>query len=327
MSTQVRGEMQANSKAVGTDKSSWRCYKCGKEGHIKRAWPSWKKKKKIHKAKSVMCEDEEDSSESAFVANEANQNDMEQQVQWLVDFGASKHMTCHEEIFQDYQQFPKPQSVKLGDGRVVDALGLGNVKLRMTFKVSDGKNVTMYDVLYVPKLSGNLFSLGAAVRKGNTVQFNKSHCYIRGKDGDLKGKGRQRADGLYQLDVEGSSPVCRDASSASVAVSLWQTGTHHQIKGTQKSDTERRKLDKKAVKLRFMGYANNSKGYRLLHEEKRRILIHRDVIFNGSDFGWKQEDAYVRFDDIVISVSRYSHYFSGRWVAECTVCDLSVLLS
>lgn len=54
-------------------------------------------------------------------------------------------------------------------------------------------------------------------------------------------------------------------------------------------DTERRKLHKKAVKLSFMGYANNAKGYRLWDEEKRRIRIRRDVIFNESDFGWKQE--------------------------------------
>lgn len=37
-------------------------------------------------------------------------------------------------------------------------------------------------------------------------------------------------------------------------------------------DTERRKLDKKAVKLRFVGYANKAKGYCLIDEEKRRIL-------------------------------------------------------
>ncbi len=48
-------------------------------------------------------------------------------------------MTCHEEILQNCQQFPRPQSVKLGDGRVVDALGFDNVKLRMAFKVSDVK--------------------------------------------------------------------------------------------------------------------------------------------------------------------------------------------
>ncbi len=40
MSTQVRGDMQSNSKAVKADRSSsWRCYKCGKEGHIKRVRP------------------------------------------------------------------------------------------------------------------------------------------------------------------------------------------------------------------------------------------------------------------------------------------------
>lgn len=54
-------------------------------------------------------------------------------------------------------------------------------------------------------------------------------------------------------------------------------------------EIERRKLDKKAVKLRFVGYANNAKGYRLFNEEKKRILIRRDVIFNESDFDWKQE--------------------------------------
>ncbi len=39
----------------------------------------------------------------------------------------------------------------------------------------------------------------------------------------------------------------------------------------------------------FVGYANNVKGYRLFDEEKRRILIRRDVIFNESDFDLKQE--------------------------------------
>ena len=75
------------------------------------------------KAKNVTCDHEEDASESAFVAREANEAKMTQQVAWLIDSGASKHMTCHEEILQDYKLFPKALSVKLGgDGRVVDAL-------------------------------------------------------------------------------------------------------------------------------------------------------------------------------------------------------------
>lgn len=54
-------------------------------------------------------------------------------------------------------------------------------------------------------------------------------------------------------------------------------------------DEERRKLDKETVKLRFVGYANNAKGYRLYNEEKRRILIRRDVVFDESNFNLMQE--------------------------------------
>lgn len=225
MQTQVRGDPQPE----GIDRSKWKCFKCGKEGHLKRNCPKLKNKNQTHKAKQMTCEDNENSesaNESAFVVRE-NQNEKVKQIEWLIDSGASKHMTCSKEILQDYQEFTKPQSVKLGDGRVVDAQGLGTVKMKMTFKVSDVKDVTMYDVLYVPKLSGNLFSVGAAVKKGNTVQFKKARCYIRGKDGDLLGMGTQRSDGLYQLDVEGSTPVPHTAGSASVAASLWHQRLGH----------------------------------------------------------------------------------------------------
>ncbi|XP_039457862.1 dynamin-3 isoform X2 [Oreochromis aureus] len=111
-------------------------------------------------------------------------------------------MTWNKEALQNYQEFSEPQTVKLGDGRVVEALGLGNITMKMSFRVSDGKDVTMFDVLYVPKLSMNLFSVGAAAKKGNTVKFKRTHCYIRGKNGALHGMGTQRSDGLYQLDIE-----------------------------------------------------------------------------------------------------------------------------
>lgn len=150
MSTQVCRDMQANSKAVGADRSKWNCYKCEKEEHLKCNCPSMTNKNQTHKAEIMTCEDAEDSSESAFIAKEANQNEMPHQVESLIDSGASKHMTCCKEILKDYKEFSKPQSVKLGDSRVVDAQGLGNIKLKMLFKVSDVKDVTMYDVVYVP---------------------------------------------------------------------------------------------------------------------------------------------------------------------------------
>lgn len=193
---------------------------------IVQALKSIKKKYKTHKAKSVLYKDKEDSYEGAFVVNESCKSDAQQE-EWLIESGASKHMTWNKESLQNYQEFSEPQTVKLGDGRVVEALGLGNITMKMSFRVSDGKDVTMYDVLYVPKLSMNLFSVGAAAKKGNTVKFKRTHCYIRGKNGALHGMGTQRSDGLYQLDIEGNCTTCHGASTASVPTSMWHQRLGH----------------------------------------------------------------------------------------------------
>ena len=55
-------------------------------------------------------------------------------------------------------------------------------------------------------------------------------------------------------------------------------------------DSQRNKLDKKAVKLRFVGYAIQSKGYRLLDERTMKVYIRRNVVCNEHDFGHKKED-------------------------------------
>ena len=53
-------------------------------------------------------------------------------------------------------------------------------------------------------------------------------------------------------------------------------------------DNERRKLDKKAEKMRFVGYSFTSKGYRVFDETKGKIFIRKDVEFNEDDFGHKE---------------------------------------
>ena len=52
-------------------------------------------------------------------------------------------------------------------------------------------------------------------------------------------------------------------------------------------DCERRKLDTKSEKMRFVGYNFTSKGYRLFDETNRKLYVPRDVEFNESDFGQK----------------------------------------
>ena len=50
-------------------------------------------------------------------------------------------------------------------------------------------------------------------------------------------------------------------------------------------DGERKKLDKKAVKLRFIGYTETTGNYKVWNEEKRKCYVHHDVDFSECDFG------------------------------------------
>ena len=50
-------------------------------------------------------------------------------------------------------------------------------------------------------------------------------------------------------------------------------------------DVARQKLDKKAERFRFIGYSIASKGYRLIDDKTKRVVIRRDVVFNETDFG------------------------------------------
>ena len=67
-------------------------------------------------------------------------------------------------------------------------------------------------------------------------------------------------------------------------------------------DCERQKLDKKARKLRFVGYCKTSKGYRLYDEDTRRIFKSRDVIFNETDFAVKTPMAKKRKKEEVLDI-------------------------
>jgi len=219
-----------------------KCYKCGNLGHMKRDCPNNKKNtnnKPVHKAKTVKVSNkssdigadmedfagESGESDTAFVAQQMSVGGTGE---WLVDSGASKHMTCRKEILVNYQEFRQPQQVRLGDGRTVEALGAGNVQLKMVFKVSEPKQITMYGVLYVPKLAGNLFSVGAAAEKGNIVQFGHSRCWIRGKKNQLHGMGTRSADQLYQLDCEIVAPERASlAANQNTCIDLWHQRLGH----------------------------------------------------------------------------------------------------
>lgn len=187
--------------STGTAKHKVKCFECGVVGHYKSNCPKKKTSYSADKHRARTAEQLSSECEQAF---EATVSSVERG-QWLIDSGASSHMTSEKELLADFHEFEQPQLVGLGDGSTVQAIGVGTVYVDMLFSVSDPKRSVFHHVLYVPRLTGNLFSVRAAVSRGNIVQFGKTRCWIRsGPRGKLLGMGSLE-DKLYKLNCRSLS--------------------------------------------------------------------------------------------------------------------------
>ena len=69
---------------------------------------------------------------------------------WIVDSGATCHISNTKELFQELQ--PYNQKITLGDGRTLEAVGTGAVELKLKLPNAETKIGRFSDVLYVPTL-------------------------------------------------------------------------------------------------------------------------------------------------------------------------------
>jgi hypothetical protein len=163
-----------------------RCYKCDRYGHKSSECRQGKKwsKKKPHKANVASRSQGEDSGSEEpgsdlFIADSGFMSSENPDL-WYLDSGASRHMTPDQSLLRDYREFKVPEPVRIGDGRVLNGMGIGTVKIKMNLGFGGEKVVNMADVLFVPNLVCNLFSARAAAIKGNMIiQFGHTRCWIK----------------------------------------------------------------------------------------------------------------------------------------------------
>ncbi|KAJ8878248.1 hypothetical protein PR048_018825 [Dryococelus australis] len=157
------GHLRAQCFRLGLGKNSICCHFCNNLGHIKR--DHYQFKRETHKSK-----DEEMFTvwKSALICDTCNN------YTWFLDTGASEHLYCREE----------PEGI---------------VSVRLLSDTCEGASkIILQNVLFVPEMKINLFSVGSALDKGYTMVSNNHVSKLLNSKGKISAIA-ERAGSLYKM--------------------------------------------------------------------------------------------------------------------------------
>lgn len=181
------GSAFAVMQAKTPGKKMGNCFKCDKPGHFKNERRS--------KQSSSNGGGSRNKEESGFVfqASEHNAHEM----QWIVDSGASSHMTGVRELLFDVVA-KSDVSVNTAGGEKLTAMHRGKALLPLV----GGGSCTLQGVLFVPGLKRSLVSLNKAGEAGLNTTFERDACTIARASGSLR-SARTTVEPLS------STPLCQ----------------------------------------------------------------------------------------------------------------------
>ena len=146
--------------------------------------------------------------------------------EWVVDSGATTHMTWDKGVFVTYAAMEDMPIVRLGDGRHVKAEGRGSVQLRVKDDKDAEHVIRLFSVLFMPDLSCNLFSVRDITDKGNRMLFDDITCSIITKDDVVFASGHKRGN-LYVLDGTADRRPDEALVAAQPSSDLWHQRLTH----------------------------------------------------------------------------------------------------
>lgn len=197
------------------------CHYCKKPGHFKKDCRKFlASQKKQHGASPA----ETRADEEGLVTVHALAATCTSRGSWIVDSGATCHMSNNKELFVELRELSTPQEVTLGDGRSLVGTAEGTVKLEMLLPDGSTKRCRLENVLLVPKLSYSLLSVSKASNAGKITRFDKSGCEILNENKEVIAFAT-RVGNLYFLEH------CKKPQSTNVADNNGQERLWHRRYG------------------------------------------------------------------------------------------------
>ena len=103
---------------------------------------------------------------------------------WILDTGATRHITPHKQLLTDLRPAPHTVIVTFGNGSIGEATLIGDAYLQP----NPGSLIKLTDVLYIPGAADNLLSVSQATKRGFSFSFKDTDCQIS-KDNQMIATG------------------------------------------------------------------------------------------------------------------------------------------
>ncbi|KAF7835872.1 ribonuclease H [Senna tora] len=245
----------------------------------------------------------------------SNANYIQGSNKWVIDSGASSHVTGNVELLHDLKVIRGKNTVTLPDGSVKIVKSMGTAKINGCLRLDN--------VLYVPEFRYNLISVSKLVSDSSIeVKFHSLGCVMQDRlNNQVLAEGTLEKN-LYVLNKTlncNSNSVVLNNVDASVNLSsqhndLWHVRMGHpsskalsQLSFVAKvvdwkqpkfsdirtfgclayatnTHPHKSKFQERAKKCMMIGYAADSKAYKLFDLNTEEVFISRDVQFYESVF-------------------------------------------
>lgn len=180
-----RNNNESNDNTDGSAKRSGQCRYCKKYGHFKRECPKLVGRY-IENHQVVEVIDDKTTEDKSFTVEEVNVASTHGS--WMVDSGATSHMTYDRNDFVTYEEIKSKHNIIFGNKGVESAIGIGHVKI---YPIVEGnvEVLTLHNVLHVPSLSRKLISVTKATQNGCKAIFEDNVLVIKNKNGQILCRG------------------------------------------------------------------------------------------------------------------------------------------
>jgi len=190
-----------------------KCYYCGKPGHIKA------------ECRKRMREEANSSGARPVVALMASLGlgGIEDKKRiWALDSGASRHVTPYAELLDEMIKLDSAVIITLANNEKAVAQYAGSIKMTAH---KTGIPIMLRDVLYVPDMGVNLFSVQQAAAFGAHVKFSSGGGVVmKGGEQLIKAKG---SGGLYTFTVDYGERVTALVAATRETPELWHRRFGH----------------------------------------------------------------------------------------------------